>query len=219
MIRCCRCRYDLRGTDPTSQCPECGTSVASSIEYERHKARRVFWRILRTGLVAALTIAALAVIASGHSRHDDFLICPDCGRHQSRTYHEYEVPFTSLVLCRFQPRGSPAISETPMTELLDPDGKCAHEWLFLSRSSYHTLRYWVGGPLGYGSLPFCAFDPDFRRFLSDKPRIVEELPSRIRQSWRNRDHTVRDWLESAFDTWWEADRAASEGAAAFRNCP
>ena len=54
-VRCPACWYDMRGTVPRLECPECGHAPGS--ESELHRDRRDWWRIV---------IGAVLVLASGY---------------------------------------------------------------------------------------------------------------------------------------------------------
>lgn len=61
-LRCVRCRYDLSGTSPDANCPECGLSAWMSAEgYKLKHAPREYLRILHRGFVVLVIANVLKV--------------------------------------------------------------------------------------------------------------------------------------------------------------
>lgn len=74
-IRCRSCAYDLRGLDPTSSCPECGTPVTRTLagdalthadpDWVRRLALGLWVGLAATALVVVLNVPAIAERAYG----------------------------------------------------------------------------------------------------------------------------------------------------------
>jgi hypothetical protein len=84
--------------------------------------------------------------------------------------------------------------------LLDPSNRCSHRWIRFSEETA-GLSGRIGGEPNVAIPPAIIEESDFEAFLHERPRILVELPSKIRQAFREREYIVRKWLGAEYDEW------------------
>lgn len=195
---CVLCGYDLRGTAPSSRCPECGTDVTESAAAVRTR----WWRLrdLRWRRIIALAVCllVLGVVVLGHVHKTDYWMCSECAAQRDTNSQLFGFPIGQSRFVEIQ--GAETIQlrrDRPIVRLLDPHGKCKHSWMLLGSSS--SGPGWCA--LGH-SPDLLSNVPDqehgFTELVAENPGVVE----RVRSSLRNQEYVYK-WLFFDFEAWRE----------------
>ena len=192
---CARCGYDLTG-NVSGVCSECGMDIAEGAAMRPGIRQRITVFPWRKFLPIYALAVVLLLVALGYVKATEAYVCSECGRHGYRLIHQIRLPFGGPLL--YEIRGG--MRKDPnrpnlLTPCLDPDGTCRHNWVGLGWSGEGLTDGWRG--IGRDpSLNVAAAEPDFGRFLAERPGVLDRVRADLRQR-----RSIKGWLWEEYAEW------------------
>ena len=192
---CGRCGYNLQG-NVTGICSECGSPVG-----ELRRAPKLIQRLetmpWRRALPAWLAVLIFMAGVFGHAEVRKFYVCTECCLVKVEGAHLLTLPFISQPLLEIPDLSETSYDEQALTPLLDPEGKCTHNWQYADGSGRSLAGRW------HSQGKYRCFDaavpyaPRLREFLTDRPEMLDK----IRAILPNPPEDAGLWLMEEYQRW------------------
>ena len=194
-IHCYKCGYNLTG-NTSGTCPECGTPLDKNKTSTPPLTRRItaigykrYWLI---HLLAAFFIFA----SFGLERSVTGYYCSKCAKAEYRFSNSlYLYPTSIKVFTWSSPNPGYSHWPNPLTEYLDPDGSCQHNWLIYGGqyiSMHPNPRFTGVNP----TINTVADEAGFDEFVDANPDVIDRIRSDLAGN-----RPFKDWLFEEYMTW------------------
>lgn len=157
---------------------------ASAVSPGHRSVRQIVMRALL--LLAALSVALLLV--GSYEVRGSLYVCANCGRYMDVSQRGFTAPSGSLGYIAIWSR--PTVSNSDLSAYLDPNGGCAHAWVYSGAQGCGFFHRWCGVPMRRADL-WRRGDTEFDAFVRNKFATDPQFVANVRRVLASREDAGR----------------------------